>query len=351
MQPDIGVITNPNSKKNWNHGNRRASLERAVGSRGIVVETPDLQALPDAVDKLLAAGCKYWVCDGGDGTLHWIVNTGYHQLRKRNPQTAVTELELPTIVPTNGGTVDFVARKAGLRGNAESIIERLRAQLDRGQTPITVEVDTCRVHNPEGEVNFDRIGLAAAIGGVASKFFDHYYQLPKSRGAAEIAGVIGSAACGAIVGSLNPSLRRMFPRKLQEYAEDFFRPTHARVEVDGKAIGGQAYMSLQVGAIDINLAGVVRCFRHAKAGGSLHFQALSTTPLGVVANVPSLVLGAPIIGRHVFDDRALEVSIVATANDLLMPVIDGEQFDAQSRLSLSLGPRLKIPQLPRPSPN
>ena len=69
MQPTIGVITNPNSKKNWHHGNRRASLEKAVGRRGIVVETPDLDALPAAVETLLDAGCQYWVCDGGDGTL------------------------------------------------------------------------------------------------------------------------------------------------------------------------------------------------------------------------------------------------------------------------------------------
>lgn len=348
MQPTIGVITNPNSKKNWHHGNRRASLEKAVGRRGIVVETPDLDALPAAVETLLDAGCQYWVCDGGDGTLHWVVNTGYHLLQARNPDTPVSQLKLPTIVPTNGGTVDFVARKAGLRGNAESIIARLSDTLANEKTPELVQVDTCRLHTPNsgGSQGFDRIGLAAAIGGVASKFFDHFYQLPKTRGAAEIARVIGSAACGAVLGTLAPPLRRLFPKKLQQYAKDFFEPIRARIEVDGQRLSGDEFMSMQVGAIDINLAGVVRCFRHARSGGSLHFQALSTTPLGVVANVPSLVLGAPIIGRHVYDDRAREVSIVATASDSLMPVIDGEQFEAQPQIGLSLGPRLQIPRLP-----
>ncbi len=346
MQPDIGVITNPNSKKNWHQPNRRTSLQRAVGSRGIVVETQDLDALPDAVNHLLDAGCRYWVCDGGDGTLHWVVNTGYQLMRARHPDRPISQIELPTIVPTNGGTVDFVARKAGLKGNAESIIRRLKHELDRGHDPKTVAIDTCRLHNPADDPGLDRIGLAAAIGGVASKFFDHFYQLPKTRGALEIAGVIGRAAFGGLVGSLAGPLRRLFSERIQHYVEDFYAPTRARIEVDGHPIGGDAYLSLQVGAIDINLAGVVRCFRHAKNGGSLHFQALSTTPLGIVANVPSLVLGAPIIGRHVYDDRAQEVSIVATADDRLMPVIDGEQCGAQSRLGLSLGPRLQIPQLP-----
>ena len=104
MQNSVGVITNPNSKKNWRFPERRGAIQRAVGRFGVVKETKSLEELPRAVDELLDAGTKYWVCDGGDGTLHWVVNT----LKDRLYERAGDDADLPVIVPTNGGTVDFI---------------------------------------------------------------------------------------------------------------------------------------------------------------------------------------------------------------------------------------------------
>ncbi len=338
----VGVITNPNSKKNYLRPQRRRQLEQAVGRHGVVRETPDLASLPAVADELLAAGCQYWVCDGGDGTLHWVLNTLHTIVAERTPagQTPI----LPIVVPTNGGTVDFVARKAGLKGDADSIVRRLVARIER-DTPIsTIEIDTClsRGQHTDGRP-FARIGLAAALGGVASAFFDRFYALPKDRGALAIAQVIGAAAGSALVHSLAPPLRRWLPPNLDKYA-DFFAPTYATVEVDGVPLPYHAFASMQVGAIDINLAGVVRCFRHAREAGVMHFQALSTSPLGIVCNVPNIFLGTPILGRNTFDDRARRVRITATGQPLA-PVIDGEQFTGLDHLELSLGPILRIPTL------
>ena len=346
----VGVITNPNSKKNYRRPQRRRSLEQAVGRHGIVRETASLDDLPRVVGELLDAGCKYWVADGGDGTLHWVLNTVYAAVQARTP--AGQPLDLPIVVPTNGGTVDFVARKAGLRGNADSIVRRLVARLERDAPISTISVDTCRVlgddHNADpGARRFDRIGLAAALGGASAAFFDRFYALPKDRGALAIASVIGAAAGSALVHSLAPPLRRFLPGDLGDVDShnDFFRPTRARIEVDGRTLPYSSFVSLQVGAIDINLAGVVRCFRYAREGGVLHFQALSTSPLGMVRNVPAMFLGTPIVGEGVYDDRACNVVITAADGERLGPVIDGEQFSGLDRMELSLGPGLRIPTL------
>jgi hypothetical protein len=339
----VGVITNPNSKKNYRRPHRRRSLEQAVGRHGVVRETRSLDELPGVAAELLDAGCKYWVCDGGDGTLHWVLNSLYAAVRARTP--AGQPLDIPVIVPTNGGTVDFVARKAGLKGDADSIVRRLVTRLEQGAPIATIEIDTCRVHGSSGaddrDADFDRIGLAAALGGVASAFFDRFYALPKERGALAIASVIGAAAGSALVHSLAPPLRRFLPADTSE----FFRPTRARVEVDGETLPFSSFASMQIGAIDINLAGVVRCFKHAREGGVLHFQALSTTPMGVVCNLPNMVLGTRMLGSRVFDDRARRVRITAEPGEHLGPVIDGEQFADLARVELSLGPTLRIPTL------
>lgn len=341
----VGVITNPNSKKNYRRPGRRRSLEQAVGHHGVVCETESIDDLPRVVGELLDEGCKYWVCDGGDGTLHWVLNSLYAVVKQRTP--AGQPVDLPIVVPTNGGTVDFVARKAGLRGDADSIVRRLVGRLEH-DTPInTITIDTCRAtgaptRDGSGAPQFDRIGLAMALGGVARAFFDRFYALPKERGALAIAGVIGSAAGSALLHRYAPPLRRFLPEDL---ATDFFRPTRAHVEVDGQRLPFTAFASMQVGAIDINLAGVVRCFRHAREGGVLHFQAMSMSPIGVVCNVPNIFFGTPILGKQVFDDRARKVSIVADSGEPLGPVIDGEQFFGLGRLELSLGPALRIPTL------
>ena len=346
----VGVITNPNSKKNYRRPQRRRSLEQAVGRHGVVRETASLDELPEVVAELLDAGCKYWVCDGGDGTLHWALNSLYTAVQARTP--AGTPLDLPVVVPTNGGTDDFVARKAGLKGDADSIVRRLVARLERDEPISTIRVDTCRVLGDDHSADpaaprFDRIGLAAALGGASAAFFDRFYALPKDRGALAIAGVIGAAAGSALIHSLAPPLRRFLPGELGDVDrhDDFFRPTRARIEVDGRTLPYSTFVSLQVGAIDINLAGVVRCFRYAREGGVLHFQALSTTPLGMVWNVPAMFLGTPIVGDNVYDDRARNVVITAEAGERLGPVIDGEQFSGLDRLELSLGPALRIPTL------
>ncbi len=342
----VGVITNPNSKKNYRRPQRRRSLEQAVGRHGVVRETQTLEELPKVVGELLDAGCQYWVCDGGDGTLHWALNSIYAAVQARTP--AGQPLEMPVVVPTNGGTVDFVARKAGLKGDADSIVRRLVARLERDAPISTIRVDTCRALGDDATPGprFDRIGLAAALGGVASAFFDRFYALPKDRGALAIAQVIGAATGSALVHSLAPPLRRFLPEELTGGGyNDFFRPTLARVEVDGKVLPFSTFASMQVGAIDINLAGVVRCFRHAREGGVLHFQALSMTPLGVVRNVPAIFLGTPILGKGVYDDRARDIVITADPGEQLGPVIDGEQFSGLRRLELSLGPGLRIPTL------
>jgi hypothetical protein len=348
----VGVITNPNSKKNFRRPQRRRSLEQAVGHHGVVRETRSLEDLPRAIGELLDAGCQYYVCDGGDGTLHWVLNSLHDAVKAR--AAAGGSAELPVVVPTNGGTVDFVARKAGLKGDADSIVRRLVGRLERGAPISTITIDTCRAtgerapdaaNAPDAPGSFDRIGLAAALGGVAQAFFDKFYALPKDRGALAIASVIGAAAGSALVHSLAPPLRRFLPDDLESYAVDFFRPTRARVEVDGQALPFTTFASMQVGAIDINLAGVVRCFRHAREGGVLHFQALSTSPIGVVCNVPNIFLGTPILGKQVYDDRARRVRIVAEDGERLGPVIDGEQFFGMRSLELSLGPTLRIPTL------
>ena len=52
---------------------------------------------------------------------------------------------------TYSNFVFHVARKAGLKGDADSIVRRLVARLERGAPISTIDVDTCRVVDATGD--------------------------------------------------------------------------------------------------------------------------------------------------------------------------------------------------------
>jgi hypothetical protein len=140
---------------------------------------------------------------------------------------------------------------------------------------------------------------------------------------------------------------RFYPPIAREYADAIFSPTRAHVNVDGRRLGFDSFASLQIGSIDINLGGVVRTFRHAARPGVMHAQAISMSPLGVAANLPNIVLGTRIWGRHVFDGPAQTLRVDAAEHAPLDPVIDGELFFGLSSLQVERGPQLRVPAVCR----
>jgi hypothetical protein len=344
----IGVVTNPNSGKNRRRGgNRKLELERVVGRHGIVRQTSDVDGLRAVLHELFDEGCDHWVADGGDGTLHWLLSVGFQVARERGGNE--TPLRLPRIVPANGGSIDFVAHKAGIRGQAIDVLRQLVAAFERGEIPRTVELDTFRMRGHiDGSVGlagvpaFDRLGFASAIGGIAQRFFEKLYKY-KPVDSKAIVMVLANSLGGAMVSTTPRPLRSFMPDSLRSYADTMFAPTRARVELDGHALGYDDFASLQIGSIDINLGGVVRTFRHAATPGVLHAQAISMQPWELAANIPNLVLGTPIWGRRVYDGPARHLRAIAHPGSVLDPVIDGEMFYGLRELEVEAGPRLEIP--------
>ena len=110
----LGVIVNPFARKN--RGCRAIAVRPCVvivGPWGEVHETDSVGDLPGIVERLRPRA-SHLVSDGGDGALHWLINEMLVQ--ESDPR------QWPTFVPTNGGSIDFVARKARIRGRADTIL-------------------------------------------------------------------------------------------------------------------------------------------------------------------------------------------------------------------------------------
>jgi diacylglycerol kinase family enzyme len=328
----LGVVLNPLACKNRaNTSDRCARLRHIVGPWGEVHESRSLDDLGDIVAGLLPRA-SHLFSDGGDGTLHWLINEVRNQVA--DPQ------RWPAFVPSRAGTIDFVARKARVRGRTDSILSALAAAARSDQPPPEVQLDTLSIDGRSVDgASFQRVGFALAAGGVGCRFFDRYYEAPNPGPSAiirVIAGTIGDMAASAV-------------RPGRASRPDIFRPTRAKVVIDGEEVPTRMHNALHAGAFDVNLGGVLRVFSQAREPGVLQFQAGEMSPAEIIAQLPALVFGARVRADRLRDTAGRKMAItVENGDEPLSPIIDGERFIGLDQLVVSVGPRVRIARPTRP---
>jgi diacylglycerol kinase family enzyme len=342
----IGVITNPNSRKNKGKPDRAARLQSIVGDMGEVHETATLDSIKPVLRDFLRKRARYWVADGGDGALHWMLRTGMEVLQE--DEFAGTDATLPLTMPTNGGTIDFIAHNVGIKGDAETLLAALRGRIESGQRIEETEVDSMLIEGveatPDGDVPFRTYGFAVAAGGVGQRFFTKYYE-DADPNAKTIVKLLGRTLASMPV-ALSP-LRKIpgMPRVLSTFARDMFEPTMAKVVVDGMILPGEAFTGLHIASMSINLGGVLKFFGKADQQGLMNVIIGAVSPLTVVKNLPRMLTGREMVGRSVLDRPCRSMTVEATGNELLAPWIDGEGYTNLRSMTFKVGPRVRIPKV------
>lgn len=326
----LGVIVNPKARKNRAASvDRIAELRRIVGSRGEVYQTNSIEELRDAI-RQLAPRVTHLVGDGGDGALHWLINEIEHCVSE--PQ------RWPAFVPTNGGSVNAVARKARVRGRPEGIIRALTAAAEADRPPPDVSLDTLVLDGETADgAAFHRLCFGLAAGGVGNRFYDRYYDAP-DHGRLAVARVIGRSFGDYITAKVAPG--RV---KTPNYASILFTPTRARVVIDGDEVPSRTHSLLHAGAIDLRIGGPFRLFPKASEPGALHFQAGNLRPSKIVAQLPTALTNGMLRGEGLRDVIGHEM-IIEAEDEPLSPIIDGERFLGIVKLVARAGPRIHIAQ-------
>ncbi len=72
----IGVITNPNSKKNRRKPDRASKLQNIVGDLGVVHQTSDTDAIKPVIRQFLRENARFWVSDGALDAAHRAGSSG-----------------------------------------------------------------------------------------------------------------------------------------------------------------------------------------------------------------------------------------------------------------------------------
>jgi diacylglycerol kinase family enzyme len=335
----VGIITNPHSRKNRRRRDRVASLQRLVGDQGIVRQTESLEELRPVLEEFVDRGIDTWICDGGDGAFHWMLNVGDEVLR-RSPGAVVRHF-----VPTNGGTVNFLSRKVGQRGDADGIIrailDDLRAGAERRTVRIgTLEVAACRPGDAPDRPSFRRLGFGIAIGGIGQRFFSHYYD-QSVQGPRGIALLTAKSAVG-IYASL-PFVRHLplAPEKWRYFGAEMLRSTRARVVADGRELRYREHHGLHAGAFAID-TGAIRLFPFANEPGTLHFAVGTIATREIARGLFDLARGRAARGRDWRELAGRELQVWAEDDEPLVPFIDGERLEPLMSLEVRPGPAITV---------
>lgn len=325
----LGVIVNPLARKNRRARGRVEELRRIVGPWGEVHETASIEELGATLEQLQPR-VTHLVGDGGDGALHWLINE--IERRETDPE------RWPTFVPTNGGSVNAVARKARVRGRADAVIRALAAAAEADRPPAEIALDTLELEGETADgAAFHRLCFGLAAGGVGNRFYDMYYGKP-DHGRREVARVIAQSFGDYLASKLPGRSTR------SNYASVLFAPTRARVTIDGEEVPTRSHRLLHAGAIDLRIAGPFRLFPKAEAPGKLHFQAGELRPSRIVAQLPAALTNGTVHGRLVRDVNGREMTIEAQ-DEPLSPIIDGERFVGIVKLTARAGPRIRVAQV------
>ena len=345
---EIGVITNPNSRKNRNRPERVERLQRIVGRLGEVHQTSSVDSIKPVLREFLRKRARYWVADGGDGALHWMLRMGMEVLQE--DEFAESSVTLPVTLPTKGGTIDFVANNVGIEGDAEGILATLRRHLEHGATIEETEVDSMVIDGIQlvdgKDVPFRTYGFASAAGGVGQRFYSKYYA-EKDPNPRTIVKVVANTVASTPI-ALSP-LSRLPLGQYRTYAKDIFAPTPCRITLDGMVLPGNEFTGVHVASMSINLGNVLRFFGKADQPGLMNAIVGTPSAWGVIRNIPRMIRGQEMKGANVLD-RPCRTMILDAVNgkELLEPIIDGEYYRNVKRLEFRVGPRVRIPKVVAP---
>jgi len=344
---EIGVITNPNSRKNRNRPDRADRLRRIVGDFGEVHSTSSIESIKPVLRDFLRKRARFWVADGGDGALHWMLRMGMEVLQEDEFLGAA--LTLPLTLPTKGGTIDFVANNVGIEGDAEGILATLRRNVERNTRIEETEVDSMVIDGIQvvdgADVPFRTYGFASAAGGVGQRFYAKYYDDPDPN-PRTIAKIVATTVASAPI-ALSP-LSRLPLGAWKTYAKDVFEPTRCRVTLDGMKLPGDQFTGVHIASMSINLGNLLRFFGKADQPGLMNAIVGTPSPWGIIRNLPRMARGEEMRGPNILDRPCREMMMEATGDALLSPIIDGEFYRNVRRLAFHIGPRVRIPKVIAP---
>ena len=302
----IGVLLNPNA-----HGVRKRRglanrLRKILGADGELIETQSAEEVPAAAQRFISLGCDPIGICGGDGTT---LSTVTAFLARGG--------EAPRFALLRGGTVNTVAKNAGVRGAPAEVLARLVERVRAGERLVETGLDTIAVNGRFGFL------FAAAMG---ARFIEAYYGGP-------IQGIPWATAL---------ALRTVASCVIQgSYAEWLFSPAEVEIIADGERLPiSHARLLLASTVKDVGL-GMKVMWRAGTEPGRFHFVASALSTTAMALQVPRVLAGRPLHGQPHEDRMLRDLELRFSAPQSF--TLDGDLFRAD-RIVVRAGPTLRLVQ-------
>jgi len=121
----LGVLTNPAAQHNHRFPFTHGVLERELASELDGVMTVTRDQVDDAVGTLLERGINVLAINGGDGTIHGVLNALVRQI---GDEVLQGTRRFPRLLFLNGGTYNMASRAMGTKGSPVRTVRRFLAR-------------------------------------------------------------------------------------------------------------------------------------------------------------------------------------------------------------------------------
>ena len=305
----LGLISNPLAKTNWRSVAHDA-LRSHFSDAACAISTNSVEHVPDALRELLfARGCNVIAINGGDGTIHAVLQATIEVLEEVSD--GERHLPLPVFLLLNGGGMNMLARTFDTRGHPIKTLKRFLRRFSKASLsslPLR-HVPLIEVHEAGGGVRYGFI-FGSELVLNALTMYERFGQ--GYRGLARLFAAIGAGVLW------ETELWRRFGHLLD--------PPSTFLEVDGE--GPMPYACAVVSTVPLTLMlGAVRALpRRARLGRLEGIIIEERDPMKLVGMIPALFFGQPHAKVTQLCD-ALELSLYGPYT------LDGERFTHLDALS------------------
>lgn len=311
--PGIGIVTNPNSRRNRRYPERMRRLGYILGQDDVYEMTNRVEDVASVADEFKRNDIDILALNGGDGTNH-VTLTTFIKVYGDKP--------LPRIAFLRGGTMNNISGSVGVSGEPGRILLNLVERYYTGQEFDITERDMLKL------IDGDSVRYGFIFGnGIIANFLEVYYQ-HRSPSPLIAAKLVGQTVCSGLVGG--------------ELARRVTRPVRVELELDGEIRPIQNYGSIGVATIEQIGLGFRPFIYCEDSDSSFHvalFHDVGTTR--IASQLPRVRFGRPPDPRIISNTSTRR--LVLRAEEEILYTIDGDMHRSVGHeLIIEAGPRIQI---------
>lgn len=309
----IGVISNPEARKNLQNPRMISIIRRILGVYAIVIETPTVNDIPEAIKTFYEKEVEIIAINGGDGTFSAVI-TVIIDVYKDKP--------LPKILLLCAGTMNTMTKSIGIYDKTINLVIKLAEHIKNWgifNENDTVKQPLIKCGNLYGTMT--GLGLAATFldaydAGIYTGWIQASYVIARALGSAAVRGY---------------------------YVKHLFEPARCGIIVNGKELPPKEFTGILGCTIREIGLGFTPTPRAYEKPGYFHFIAANIEYWQLVPQIPNIWLGKEIRHKRVFSTITDRVIIMPFEEILYM--IDGGVYRTREQIVMEIGPTIELIKL------